>query len=151
MPTLIPREYKREQRKKCLVEPLLLQRSSHLLIILISHLCPPGFHSFTLYHAYASIMVSVLIGTLGQPKAMNVLDLWSSLVQGSLPQSMEITHCDQIGNFYVHSMAFRTFHLTDMEMWGRRWAQSHTSNILTCRRWHWLEAHVLQPCSHLWP
>lgn len=52
---------------------LLAQCSSHLLIILISHLCPHSFHSFRLYHAYTSKIVSVLLGTLGQFKAVNVM------------------------------------------------------------------------------
>lgn len=62
MPTLIPRKYKREQRKKCLVEPLLLPQPI-FLIILISHLCPHSFHSFRLCRAYANNGVSLIRNT----------------------------------------------------------------------------------------
>lgn len=69
---------------------LLPQCSSHLLIILISHLCHCSFHNFRMNHVYVSKLVLVLLGTLGQFKAVNVLS--PQLVQGSFLQSERIAH-----------------------------------------------------------
>lgn len=61
MPTLIPKEHKREKKGACF-----LKAPPPLLIILIPHSCPHSWHSFRLYLAYVGIIVSVLLGTLGQ-------------------------------------------------------------------------------------